>query len=68
MLSTSIPELQSEDDILYIRDALALDLSDEEAAARFVNLINNSLASMSTQVMFTAHLIAHSGPLAGIVS
>ena len=31
MLSTGIPELQSEADIEYLRQALVMDLTDEEA-------------------------------------
>ena len=59
MLSTGIPELRSEDDIQYIRSSLKTELSDEEAAKHFSNLIKESLASMSTQLNFAAHIIAH---------
>ena len=43
MISTGIPELQSENDIAWISDALALDKSDEEAAEEFKRLIFQSL-------------------------
>lgn len=59
MLSTGIPELQSEDDIQYLRQALVLDLTDEEAGKHFTKLIGESLYSMSTQLMFVTHIMAH---------
>lgn len=59
MLSTGIPELQSETDIEYLRQALQMELSDEEAGKHFKKLISESLDSMSTQLMFVTHIIAH---------
>ena len=59
MLSTGIPELQSEADIQYLRTALKMDLSDEDAGKHFTKLIRESLDSMSTQLMFVTHIIAH---------
>ena len=59
MLSTGIPELQSENDIQYLRQALVMDLNEEEAGRHFRKLIMESLDSMSTQVMFVTHIIAH---------
>lgn len=59
MLSTGIPELQSEADIQYIQQALVLDKTDEEAGIHFTKLILESLESMSTQLMFVTHIIAH---------
>lgn len=59
MLSTGIPELQSENDIQYIRHALVMDLDEEEAGKHFTKLIKESLESMSTQLMFVTHIIAH---------
>jgi len=59
MLSTGIPELQSEDDIQYLRKALQMDLNEEEAAKHFTKLIKESIESMSTQIMFVTHILAH---------
>ena len=59
MLSTGIPELQGENDIQYLRQALVMDLNDEEASKHFTKLIKESLESMSTQLMFVTHIIAH---------
>ena len=59
MLSTGIPELQSEEDIHYLRRALQMDLTNSEAAAHFTKLIKESLESKSTQIMFVTHILAH---------
>ena len=59
MLSTGIPELQSEDDLLYLRDAIACELTDLEAAEQFTYLIFQSLGSMTTQINFAFHILAH---------
>jgi phosphatidylinositol-4,5-bisphosphate 3-kinase catalytic subunit alpha/beta/delta len=59
MLSTGIPELQSEEDIQYLQQALAMHLSDEDAGKHFSKLIQESLDSMSTQLMFVTHIMAH---------
>eukprot|EP01094_Clydonella_sp_ATCC50884_P017221 TRINITY_DN2958_c0_g2_i1.p1 TRINITY_DN2958_c0_g2~~TRINITY_DN2958_c0_g2_i1.p1 ORF type:complete len:1042 (-),score=355.45 TRINITY_DN2958_c0_g2_i1:555-3641(-) len=60
MLSTGIPELQSEADIEYLRDALMLDLSADDARDYFLKLINESLATIATQINFSIHNIVHS--------
>jgi len=59
MLSTGIPELQSESDIEYLRQALVMDMTEEEAGRHFRKLIQESLDSRSTQVMFVTHIMAH---------
>ena len=59
MLSTGIPELQSEDDIQYLKEAMMLHLTDEQATVHFNNLIKNSLTALSTQVNFLIHILAH---------
>lgn len=59
MLSTGIPELQSEEDIQYIRKALLMDKTEDEAAKHFTKLIKESIESMSTQLMFVTHIMAH---------
>ena len=68
MLSTGIPELRSEKDIVYLRDALVLHMTDAEAAERFKELIHESLESVGTQINFAIHIIAHSSALAPITS
>ncbi|KJE93282.1 phosphoinositide-3-kinase gamma catalytic subunit [Capsaspora owczarzaki ATCC 30864] len=61
MLSTGIPELKSADDINYLRDALCLGKTEEEAAKEFKNLIFECLRlSWSTQLNWWIHNIAHS--------
>ncbi|KCV71632.1 hypothetical protein H696_01050 [Fonticula alba] len=60
MLSTGIPELKHADDIGYLRDALCLDLSPEEAAAEFRSLISESLRlGWSTQLNWLIHNLVH---------
>ena len=59
MLSTGIPELRSEEDLLYLHDALASEVSDEEAAEQFTQLIFESLSSKTTQINFAFHIFAH---------
>ena len=58
MLSTGIPELRSEEDIRYLREAFSLDLSDEDATQLFSRLIFESLNTKSTAVNFGAHIFA----------
>ena len=51
MLSTGIPELRSAEDIYYLRDALCVDVSEQEAAEAFRLLIFESLRlGWSTQL------------------
>ena len=59
MLSTGIPELQREEDINYLRDALRLDMSDEEAAAFFESLIWEALACKTSLVNDYVHIFVH---------
>jgi hypothetical protein len=59
MLSTGIPELQSEEDIEYLREALELDLSEAEANDHFHKLIYESLKTIATQINFAIHIFAH---------
>lgn len=49
MLSTGIPELQSEEDISYLREAFSLDMNDAQARDKFKNLIYESLTTKTTQ-------------------
>ena len=59
MLSTGIPELTSPNDIQYLRTALCLSLTDEEAAEEFQKLIYESLDTKTTQWNNLAHMIVH---------
>lgn len=58
MLSTGIPELQSDKDIEHLKDSLCLSKSDTEAKAFFTDLIWKSLASKATSVNFFVHNVA----------
>lgn len=59
MLSTGIPELRSASDLLYIRDSLSQELTDEEAKEKFTQLIDQSLNCKTTQLNGFFHLLAH---------
>ncbi len=56
MLSTGIPELREEQDIAYLRTALSLDMSDEEAAKFIESLIYESLECKTTRVNDMVHI------------
>ena len=59
MLSTGIPELKSIEDIFYLREALSRELSDDQAAKKFENLIFESLNTKTTQANNLIHIMAH---------
>lgn len=59
MLSTGIPELNSEEDLNYLREAFALDKTPEEAAKLFKKLIAESLNTKSLQLNYAIHLLAN---------
>eukprot|EP01119_Soliformovum_irregulare_P017393 TRINITY_DN5165_c0_g1_i1.p1 TRINITY_DN5165_c0_g1~~TRINITY_DN5165_c0_g1_i1.p1 ORF type:complete len:1287 (-),score=389.49 TRINITY_DN5165_c0_g1_i1:1418-5278(-) len=56
MLSTGIPELQSVEDLWYLRDAFSLDYTDEKAREKFTTLIYESLATKTTQLNNAIHI------------
>ena len=58
MLSSGIPELQSSKNIFYLRDAFALEKSDEEASEFFKGLIMKSLNTTATRVNNALHILA----------
>lgn len=61
MLSTGIPELQSVEDLFYLRKSLSLDLKTEKEASReMVKLIKKSLSSKKTRLNHFSHLVAKS--------
>lgn len=60
MLSCGIPELQSHDDVAYLRNTLCLDMSEEEAGNEFLKEIDQALKdSWSVRVNWAAHIAAH---------
>jgi Phosphatidylinositol 3- and 4-kinase/Phosphoinositide 3-kinase family, accessory domain (PIK domain)/Phosphoinositide 3-kinase C2/PI3-kinase family, ras-binding domain len=59
IVGTGIPQLQSEEDLDYLREALALDLDPDAAAAKFKNLIMQSLSTTSTRLNFAVHILAN---------
>eukprot|EP00037_Helgoeca_nana_P032940 m.416038 g.416038 ORF g.416038 m.416038 type:complete len:1031 (+) comp29813_c0_seq1:105-3197(+) len=60
MLSCGIPELQSHDDVAYLRNTLCLDMSEEEAGNEFMKEIDQALKdSWSVRVNWAAHIAAH---------
>ncbi|GIQ85281.1 phosphatidylinositol Kinase, partial [Kipferlia bialata] len=59
MVETGIPELKNVSDIAYMRDMFRLDLSDDEAADFFADLIVQSLKTRTTQANNMVHILAH---------
>ncbi|XP_074654318.1 phosphatidylinositol 4,5-bisphosphate 3-kinase catalytic subunit delta isoform-like [Tubulanus polymorphus] len=60
MMSTGIPELSGADDIHYLRDTLAVNLTDEEALKHFRNKFNDAIRNgWKTQLNWVAHNVAH---------
>ncbi len=51
---------QIQDDIQYLRNAFALDQSDESAANLFAKLIRSALGTKATNINFAIHIWAHS--------
>jgi hypothetical protein len=59
MLSVGLVELQTVENILFLRTQLSLDLNDEEAAAHFRVLIEQSLTTKTQQFMDMVHILAN---------
>lgn len=59
MRFTGIPELESVKDIEFLRNRLALHLSDEEANAEFSNLMLDALTNMRQLLSDAVHVIKH---------
>jgi phosphatidylinositol-4,5-bisphosphate 3-kinase len=55
MLGTGIPELRVPEDILYIKKKLYMDMTSEQAAAEFEQLIRDSIASTVTKLNNLVH-------------
>jgi phosphatidylinositol-4,5-bisphosphate 3-kinase len=60
MLCTGIPELQSVEDIDWLRDAFQLQLNDDEAGSFFYKKILESLNTKTTQINDVIHVWVHS--------
>lgn len=60
MVSSGMSQLESLDDLDYLRRALALELTDAEASARFTQLIQESCSNQITQLNNAVHIFAHS--------
>eukprot|EP00298_Acanthocystis_sp_HF-20_P026998 c4869_g1_i1.p1 GENE.c4869_g1_i1~~c4869_g1_i1.p1 ORF type:complete len:610 (-),score=218.48 c4869_g1_i1:142-1971(-) len=59
MLSTGISELQTQQDLNFLRLTLSLDDTEEQAATKFEKLIYESLNTKSTQVNNAIHILAN---------
>ncbi|KAK7196018.1 Phosphoinositide 3-kinase family protein [Novymonas esmeraldas] len=59
MLSTGIPELQTLDDIEWLRTVLLLNRTDEEASEHYKSLINEALSNFRTLLNDYIHIMAH---------
>jgi len=57
--SPNLPSLESADDLEWVREALALHLSEDKACEHFTNLIHESLDTKRTQWNNAFHLFAH---------
>ena len=58
-LCCDLPEVQTIDDVLWVRDHLRLDLTDEQADKYFLDLVEESLHTVSTQLMDMIHIMAN---------
>eukprot|EP01114_Cavostelium_apophysatum_P003947 TRINITY_DN1407_c1_g1_i1.p1 TRINITY_DN1407_c1_g1~~TRINITY_DN1407_c1_g1_i1.p1 ORF type:complete len:1234 (+),score=376.93 TRINITY_DN1407_c1_g1_i1:156-3857(+) len=59
MLSVGLPELQSVENIMFLRDQLYLDKPDDAASAHFKALIEESLTTKTQQLMDMVHIWAN---------
>lgn len=59
MLSTGMPELRTEDDIVYLRNAFSLDKTEPEARSAFEKLVYKSLDTLMTRINNAIHIAAH---------
>lgn len=60
MLSAGIPQLTNVSDVDYLKDTLALDLTEEEARKKFIDKLKEAKnKSWSTSVNWALHNMAH---------
>eukprot|EP00727_Mastigamoeba_balamuthi_P009991 m51a1_g5614 putative phosphatidylinositol- -diphosphate 3-kinase (1334) ;mRNA; f:729197-733986 len=58
-LCAGLPEVNTADDIAFLRERLRLDLGDEEAGQLFLKLVEQSLHTIGTQLMDLIHILAN---------
>jgi len=58
-LCCGLPEVQTAADVFWMREHLHLEMSDPEASTFFLNLIEESLHTVSTQLMDMIHILAN---------
>ncbi|KPA77138.1 putative phosphatidylinositol 3-kinase 2 [Leptomonas pyrrhocoris] len=59
MLSTGIPELQTLDDIEWLRTVLLINRTDDEATEHYKSLINDAVSNFRTLLNDYIHIMAH---------
>jgi len=55
----NLPELQREEDVLWIYEKLQVHSTDEEAADHFMKVLDESLQCTATRLNDAAHMLAH---------
>ena len=60
MLSTGIPELQTADDINWLRECMLIGADETFATKHFAQKINAALECRTTQLNNAVHILAHS--------
>jgi len=55
MVDANVKDIRGEHDVLKVTEKLRLDLSDEEAARYFQELINDSVSALFPQMVETIH-------------
>ena len=55
MTDANIPDIKGEADVLKVTEKFRLDLTDEEAARFFQELINDSVSALFPQMVETIH-------------
>jgi hypothetical protein len=58
-LPSGLPELESEDDIAWVRDKLALDLTSSEAMSLIRDKVDQALNTKSQTLMDVIHIVKH---------
>ena len=59
MMSSGMPELQQEDDIIYLKNQLMLELNDDEARDHFEKEIKKSLGDTFRRIDNLIHNVRH---------
>ena len=57
MVGCGIPELQNSYDLMWIRNAMKVEETDDEAHDRFIKLIHESLKCQTTRIMHLIHIL-----------